>query len=161
MILWMEEIIARNTLSWLKLLIKLLLLHLVGCLYYNIRSLSHLALYPETSLRDWEKPRNIHWRGHSQGPSFEHAFVRTRNSSAKCQTTVLQFWYPVINSSSSLLSHWLSHALILTLTQTLIHSHTDWTKGSLGGAVGSGTALEFFIGLILPVALGPWDRINL
>jgi len=31
----MGEIIARNTLSWLKLLIKnLLLLHLVGCLYY-------------------------------------------------------------------------------------------------------------------------------
>ena len=30
----MGEIIARNTLSWLKLLIKLLLLHLVCCLYY-------------------------------------------------------------------------------------------------------------------------------
>jgi len=32
----MGEIIARNMLSWLKLLIKLLLLHLVGCLYYCI-----------------------------------------------------------------------------------------------------------------------------
>jgi len=32
----MDEIIARNMLSWLKLLIKLLLLHLVGCLYYCI-----------------------------------------------------------------------------------------------------------------------------
>jgi len=31
------EIIARNMLSWLKLSIKLLLLHLVGCLYYCIR----------------------------------------------------------------------------------------------------------------------------
>jgi len=30
----MGEIIARNMLIWLKLLIKLLLLHLVGCLYY-------------------------------------------------------------------------------------------------------------------------------
>jgi len=30
----MSEIIARIMLSWLKLLIKLLLLHLVGCLYY-------------------------------------------------------------------------------------------------------------------------------
>jgi len=30
------EIIARNTLSWLKVLMKLLLLHLVGCLYYWI-----------------------------------------------------------------------------------------------------------------------------
>ena len=30
----MGEIIARNTLSWLPLLIKLLLLYLVGCLYY-------------------------------------------------------------------------------------------------------------------------------
>jgi len=33
-LLRMCEIIARNMLSWLKLLIKLLLLHLVGCLYY-------------------------------------------------------------------------------------------------------------------------------
>ena len=32
----MDEIIARNMLSWLKLLIKLLVLHLVGCLYYCI-----------------------------------------------------------------------------------------------------------------------------
>ena len=32
----MGEIIARNMLSWFKLLIKLLLLHLVGCLYYCI-----------------------------------------------------------------------------------------------------------------------------
>ena len=32
----MGEIIARNILNWLKLLIKLLLLHLVGCLYYNM-----------------------------------------------------------------------------------------------------------------------------
>ena len=36
-LLKMGEIIARNMLSWLKLLIiKLLLLHLVGCLYYCI-----------------------------------------------------------------------------------------------------------------------------
>jgi len=35
-LLRMGEIIARNILSWLKLLIKLLLLHLVGCLYYCI-----------------------------------------------------------------------------------------------------------------------------
>jgi len=28
------EIITRNVLSWLQLLIKLLLLHVVGCLYY-------------------------------------------------------------------------------------------------------------------------------
>ena len=33
-LLRMGEIIVRNMLSWLKLLIKLLLLHLVGCLYY-------------------------------------------------------------------------------------------------------------------------------
>jgi len=33
----MGEIIARNMLRWLKLLIKLLLLHLVGCLYYYYR----------------------------------------------------------------------------------------------------------------------------
>ena len=32
----MGETNARNMLSWLKLLIKLLLLHLVGCLYYYI-----------------------------------------------------------------------------------------------------------------------------
>jgi len=35
-LLRMGEIIARSMLSWLKLLIKLLLLHLVGCLYYCI-----------------------------------------------------------------------------------------------------------------------------
>ena len=43
-LLRMDENIARNMLSWLKLLIKLLLLYLVGCLYYCIndaRSLKH------------------------------------------------------------------------------------------------------------------------
>ena len=35
-LLRLGEIIARNMSSWLKLLIKLLLLHLVGCLYYCI-----------------------------------------------------------------------------------------------------------------------------
>jgi len=35
-LLRMGEIIARNMLSWMKLLIKLLPLHLVGCLYYCI-----------------------------------------------------------------------------------------------------------------------------
>ena len=35
-LLRMDEIIARNMLSWLKLLLKLLLLHLNGCLYYCI-----------------------------------------------------------------------------------------------------------------------------
>jgi len=35
-LLMMGEIIAKNMLSWLKLLIKWLLLHLVGCLYYYI-----------------------------------------------------------------------------------------------------------------------------
>ena len=44
----MGEIIARNMLSLLKLLIKLLLLHLVGCLYYCIndaRSHKHQIAY--------------------------------------------------------------------------------------------------------------------
>jgi len=35
-LLRMGEIIARNMLSWLKLLIKLLFLDLIGCLYYCI-----------------------------------------------------------------------------------------------------------------------------
>ena len=35
-LLRMGKIIARNMLSWLKLLIKLLLLHLFGCLFYHI-----------------------------------------------------------------------------------------------------------------------------
>jgi len=35
-LLRMGKIIARNMLSWLKVLIKLLLLHLFGCLYYGI-----------------------------------------------------------------------------------------------------------------------------
>jgi len=38
-LLRMGEIIARNMLSWLKLLIKLLLLYLVGCLYYYFMGL--------------------------------------------------------------------------------------------------------------------------
>jgi len=43
-LLKMGEILARNMLSWLKFLIKLSLLHLVGCLYYyinNARSHKH------------------------------------------------------------------------------------------------------------------------
>ena len=38
------KIIARNMLGWLKLLIKLLLLHLVGCLCYSICPLSEFEL---------------------------------------------------------------------------------------------------------------------
>jgi len=44
LLLRMGEIIARNMVSWLKFLIKLLLLHLVGCLYYclfHIHSVRH------------------------------------------------------------------------------------------------------------------------
>ena len=43
-LLRMDEIMAGNMLSWLKLLIKLLLLHVVGCLYYcinDVRSHKH------------------------------------------------------------------------------------------------------------------------
>jgi len=39
MLLRMGEIIARNMLSWLKIIIKLLFLHPVGCLYYFINEL--------------------------------------------------------------------------------------------------------------------------
>ena len=35
-VLRMGEIIARNMLNWLKLLVKLLFLHLVGCIYYCV-----------------------------------------------------------------------------------------------------------------------------
>ena len=46
-LLRMGEIIARNMLSWLKLLIKLLLLHLIGCLYYCISDArSHTSKVP-------------------------------------------------------------------------------------------------------------------
>jgi len=46
----MGEIIARNMLSWLKLLIKLLLLHLVGCLCYCINDArSHKNKKTETN----------------------------------------------------------------------------------------------------------------
>jgi len=43
-LLRMGEIIARNMLSWLKLLIKVLLLHLVGCLYYTRSTKTVLSL---------------------------------------------------------------------------------------------------------------------
>ena len=49
----MGEIIARNMLSRLKLLIKLLLLRLVGCLYYCIsdaRSHKHQSQRPSLTL---------------------------------------------------------------------------------------------------------------
>jgi len=48
----MGEIIARNMLSCLKLFIKLLLLHLVGCLYYCIYHLidSELRAISEASV---------------------------------------------------------------------------------------------------------------
>ena len=44
-LLRMDEIIVRNMLSWLKLLIKLLLLHVVGCLYYYMILLIYLLTY--------------------------------------------------------------------------------------------------------------------
>ena len=49
-LLRMSEIIAWNMLSWLKLLIKLLLLHLVGCLYY-----CPFSCCPGIFCRDWRK----------------------------------------------------------------------------------------------------------
>jgi len=54
-LLRMGEIIARNMLSSLKLLIKLSLLHLVGCLYYYIndaRSHKHKTLKPTLSVTE-------------------------------------------------------------------------------------------------------------
>jgi len=52
----MGEIIARNMLSWLKLLIKLLLFHPVGCLYYCIndaRSHRHQIYKRDTLHETW------------------------------------------------------------------------------------------------------------
>ena len=46
----MDEIIARNMLSWLKLIIKLLLLHLVGCLYYYVHTI--ISVYPNCCTSD-------------------------------------------------------------------------------------------------------------
>ena len=43
-LLRLGEIIARNMLNWLKLLIKLSLLHLVGCLCYCTRTIFHKVL---------------------------------------------------------------------------------------------------------------------
>ena len=48
-LLRMVEIIARNMLSWLKLLIKLLLLHLVGCLYNCISDAGHANIKEEVN----------------------------------------------------------------------------------------------------------------
>ena len=47
-LLRMGEIIARNMLSLLKLLIKLLLLHLVGCLYVYIYVYIHMYTHTHT-----------------------------------------------------------------------------------------------------------------
>jgi len=63
-LLRMGEIIARNMLSWLKLLIKLLLLHLVSCLYYCIIlfvfiyfPISYLNTYSMEQIPSWEANR--------------------------------------------------------------------------------------------------------
>jgi len=42
----MGEIIARNMLSWLRLLIKLLLMHPVGCLYYSLKLFVFVLMFP-------------------------------------------------------------------------------------------------------------------
>ena len=58
-LLRMDEIVARNVSSWLKLLIKLLLLHLVGCLYYwvkqwvVVRQKFKILLYRGVRVRRW------------------------------------------------------------------------------------------------------------
>ena len=62
-LLRMGEIIARNMLSWFKLLIKLLLLHLVGCLYYCVndpRSHKHKKNGNETF--KFRKTPRISWQ---------------------------------------------------------------------------------------------------
>jgi len=51
-LLRMREIITQNMLSWLKLLIKLLLLHLVGCLYYCKYIIFFLRSLQEESLEE-------------------------------------------------------------------------------------------------------------
>ena len=71
----MGEITARNMLCWLKLLIKLLLLHLVGCLYYCIffHSRTCVVYLPMVRWRD----RNAYESKWMNIRSSNVVFVRT------------------------------------------------------------------------------------
>jgi len=64
-LLRMGEIIARNMLSWLKLLIKLFLLHLVGCLYYW--TLHTLHAFTSKDVDRLARPRRQSPRGGNMG----------------------------------------------------------------------------------------------
>jgi len=55
-----DEIIARNMLSWLKLLIKLLLFHLVGCLYYCIND-ARSHNYQTSTLKFFRRRTQFGW----------------------------------------------------------------------------------------------------
>ena len=92
-LLRMGEIIARNMLGWLKLLIKLLLLHLVGCLYYW--SPVSLALYKNKQgqvlhLKKLHIYIYIYTGCHRRkGPNFGRVFLRS-NYNDITQNTYIQ-----------------------------------------------------------------------
>ena len=76
----MDEIIGRNMLSWLKLLIKLLLLHLVGCLYYYIFN-TNFRQYP--NIQNFTKIRPV-------GAELFHSGGRTdRHEANSCFWAIL------------------------------------------------------------------------
>jgi len=77
------------------------------------------------SLRDWKKPRNIHWRGHSQvwgsiSLSFEYETVQPTARSRCCDSRILWKSQGLLYSYTNSVTHWhsrsLNHPFILILT---------------------------------------------
>ena len=89
-LLRMGEIVARNMLSWLKLLIKLVFLHLVGCLHYFILD----PIFWLCSKR-FKSPWILGRLAHRMREVFSQPVRET--ATYRCDDTrgcVMQFWPP-------------------------------------------------------------------
>ena len=127
----MGEIIARNMLSWLKLLNQLLLLHLVGCLYYSFLNIWSTQLVkkfldskePESSLSYSQKP-SIGL--HPEQFVSKSVLVLKRNpmDPSKGTKVKLKLFYSICRSSIS------SHCGTLSVTSVAIRADTDVSNES-------------------------------
>ena len=85
-LLRMDEIIARNILSWLKLLIKLLLLHLVGCLSYKTRPVGRPRLrWMDQVEEDLRRMKITGWRLKIEGRQVWNRIVEQTRPTQGCR----------------------------------------------------------------------------
>ena len=98
-LLRMDEIIARNMLSWLKVLIKVLLLHLVGCFYYCINDArSHkqqiLKIHNSGACNIWKQYCNVYFwvTIHFRITKCKHNFFQSVKLFWKCISTECKIW---------------------------------------------------------------------